>query len=88
MENLLFLTLMSSIPGQSWYSLKDVNGNDIQGGFIAGVNLPVGTVPQLMPMEFWEIATKTGASELPFSFKFDEACWKDKKNLLISFATR
>jgi hypothetical protein len=88
MENLLFLTLMSSIPGQSWYSLKDADGYDIEGGFIAGINLPVGTVPQFLPIELWEIATKTGASELPFCFRFEEQCWKNKENLLIRFATR
>jgi hypothetical protein len=88
LENLLFLTLMSSIPGQSWYSLKDADGNATENGFIAGINLPVGTVPAFLPMECWEIAAKTGASELPFSFRFNDSCWEDKENLLIRFATR
>ena len=79
---------MSSIPGQSWYSLKDADGNNIKDGFISGINLPVGTVPAIIPVELWEIAAKTGASELPFAFRFSESCWEDKENLLMQFATR
>lgn len=93
MENLLFLTLMSCIPGQSWYSLKDSDGGDIclisgEKGFAAGVNLPVGTLPMVLPMELWEIASKTGASELPLSYRFDPISEEDKENLMIRWATR
>lgn len=80
---------MSCIPGQSWYSrLKDAEGNEFDGHFIAGINLPVGTIPMLLPMDQWEIVSKTGASELPLPYNFPSECWGERETMLLKWATR
>lgn len=79
---------MSCIPGQSWYSLKDKEGKEIENGFIAGINLPVGTIPMLLPMDQWEVVIKTGASELPLPYNFPPTSDDDREAMLIRWATR
>lgn len=88
MENLLFLSLMSCLPSQSWYSLMNQDGSIIEHEFIAGINLTVGTVTIYLPLDLEEAARKTGASHLPIPYRFNDLSQQDKENLLFKYATR
>lgn len=64
----LFLSLMSLLPGQSWYSSLHDDGSSYSGWFIAGINLPYlkgsGTITYHLPDRLLEQAEQTGATHL------------------------
>lgn len=76
-----FLGLMSSIPGQSWFSLVD-------GSIVAGVNLPTGTVTLTLPASLAKVVEKTGASALPLPFCSGNSDDKEFIDRMVRFATR
>lgn len=53
---MLFLTLMNSWPDISWKSKKHFDGESYKDWFIAGMNLPSGTITYHIPNKFWKKA--------------------------------
>lgn len=77
-----FLGLMSSIPGQSWFSLEG------EESLVAGVNLPTGTVTLTLPISLVKLVEKTGASSLPLPFCASNSDDKEFIDRMVRFATR
>lgn len=50
---LLFLALMRSYPHRSWRAMDHDDGSSFEGWFIAGMNLPTGTVTYHLPLKWW-----------------------------------
>lgn len=84
----LFLTLMSCLPSQSWFSRKHNDGEAYEGWFIAGINLPTGTVTYHLPEGLYEAARGTKAMELPLAPEWDGHSAQDVVYRLMKFATR
>ena len=61
---ILFLALMKCAPAIAWYSLYHDDGTTWDGWFIAGLNLPNGTVTYHFPTKYMLAAAKTGANAL------------------------
>lgn len=60
----LFLALIKSSHEPSWVSRKHDDGSSFDGWFIAGMDLPSGTVTYHLPNRMWEMAIDAGAKEL------------------------
>lgn len=84
LDEALFLALMSSIPGQSWYC--PLPGQEV---LKIGINLPHGTISLNVPSELKELVKKTGASLLP-AVPSSSGNTNDVELIkkLITFATR
>lgn len=67
----LFLALMKWAPHNAWFSPSHDDGTMMKGWFIAGVNLPTGTVTYHLPMEMWDLALHTGANLVAAAPKWD-----------------
>lgn len=67
----LFLALMASNPALSWVSKKHHDESEWSGWFIAGMDLPTGTVTYHLPDSMWVAAGKTGASILESGKEWD-----------------
>lgn len=68
----LFCALMKSRPDNvSWVSKAHNDGSSMAGWFIAGMNLPTGTVTYHLPESMWEIACLTSARVLDRAPKWD-----------------
>jgi hypothetical protein len=57
----LFIALMRSNPGLSWYSSKHSDGTMFPDWFIAGMDLPTGTITYHLPMWMMSMLDKSGA---------------------------
>lgn len=88
LEESLFFALMSSIPGQSWYSRKGADGHEDQKVFYAGINLPNGAICQVFSLDFLSIAQKTGAELLPMQPSRECSYGIESARLLVSFSNR
>jgi hypothetical protein len=82
-----FLALMSSIPGQSWYSLKYLEDGE-PDCFLAGINLPTGTVTLTFPASLTTLVEKTGASALPLPFSSGTTSEEEFIDGMVRFASR
>lgn len=67
----LFLALMASKPGLSWFSSLHDDGSDFPGWFIAGMTLPGGAVTYHFPNALWYLAEASGAQLLERAPKWD-----------------
>ena len=69
----LFLSLMASSNrlAYCWMSQIHDDSSAIDGWFIAGINLPTGTVSYHLPMRLWGLAKDTGATVLDKAPKWD-----------------
>lgn len=83
MSQLLFLSLMSCIPGQSWFSISSAADT-----ILAGINLPQGTVTLVFPVSDLEAVAKTGADKLPLPFGSGEVPERTSRERLKQFASR
>lgn len=88
LEESLFFALMSSIPGQSWYSLKDESGKEDGQSFVAGIVLPTGSIVFRFPLVFLEIAQGTGANFLPIHRSGESLSGASSAKALVRFANR
>ena len=57
------LALMKSNPEKSWFSKKHDDGTMFKGMFIAGMNLPSGTISYHFNLGYYEDAKASGARE-------------------------
>lgn len=67
----LFLLSMMQMPKDSWWSNKHSDGEQWDGWFIAGINLPTGVITYHLPTELYEVVAATGAKELEFAPEWD-----------------
>lgn len=63
-RNTLFLAVMACWPERAWLSGKHHDGSEFPGWFIAGLDLPTGTVTYHMPNFLMGAAVNTGAKIL------------------------
>lgn len=54
-RNLLFLALCDA-EGGGWCSLKQSDGSQVEGWFIAGISLDSGSVTYHLPLRLWDLA--------------------------------
>ena len=78
----LFLALMSKYKLDAWYSKLHDDGSSFEGFYIAGINLPSGTVTYHIPDNMLHLVKKTGASELLNAPKWDGHTSDDVVNRL------
>jgi hypothetical protein len=67
----LFLALMASNPSISWVSKKHHDESEWNGWFIAGMDLPTGTVTYHLPDAMMEIAKATKCAILDIGKEWD-----------------
>lgn len=67
----LFLALMKQNSFNSWVSRLHDDGTMMEGWFIAGMNLPTGTVTYHLPIRLLDCALATGCNELVRAPKWD-----------------
>jgi hypothetical protein len=67
----LFLNLMAMLYEEAWYSRKHNDGSEMEGWFIAGINLPTGTISYHMPDRLYDAAMNTGATQMPCAPEWD-----------------
>lgn len=67
----LFLAVQSLEPSLAWISLLHDDGSAFEGWFIAGLNLPQGTVTYHLPVSMWNLAVATKAQVLDKAPKWD-----------------
>ena len=58
----LFLNLMGFHCHDAWISKLHHDGTKMDGWFIAGIELPTGTISYHLPERLWDAATFTGAT--------------------------
>lgn len=73
----LFLNLMKLMPSDSWFSRKHSDGSEMEGWFIAGINLKTGMVTYHLPDRLWNVAKKTGANLREIGAAWDGHTSKD-----------
>lgn len=78
----LFLALMKATPELSWISTLHDDGSEFFGWFIAGMNLPTGTVTYHLPDGMWSLACETGAKQIERAPKWDGHTSADVVNRL------
>lgn len=84
----LFLALMRQNSFNSWASKLHDDGAMMDGWFIAGMNLPNGTVTYHLPIRLWDDALKTGCNELLRAPKWDGHTSTDVVNRIKDWATK
>jgi hypothetical protein len=67
----LILALIKAHPEISWISLKHDDGSAFDDWFIAGMDLPTGTVTYHLCIGFWTMAKNAGAKVLERAPKWD-----------------
>jgi hypothetical protein len=70
-RNTLFLAVMKCRPELAWLSGKHNDGTEYPGWFIAGLDLPTGTVTYHMPNGLMGAAVNTGARVLELGKPWD-----------------
>ena len=68
---LLFLMVMDAHPDESWFSKKHSDGEEWDGWFICGVELPSGPITYHLPDRMYYLAQDTGAQELDLGREWD-----------------
>lgn len=68
---------------KTWKSKKHDDGTEFEGWFIAGIDLPTGTISYHLPLSMWNLCP---ASEYPLAPKWDghtpsDVCQRIKKYL-------
>lgn len=64
-RSVLFIALMGTRPGWSWFSKAHADGSMFPGFFIAGMDLPTGEVSYHLRVDpWWSLVWETGALEL------------------------
>ena len=81
----LFLALMKLKPSVSWFSRKHSDGEEWDGWFIAGMELPCGKISYHINSRYWPAAQKTGARELEVGIEWDGHTSEDVLFRLMSF---
>ena len=57
-RNFLFLNLMRCNPTLAWVSRTHSDGSEIEGWFIAGIELPTGQISYHLPDTLWDVACR------------------------------
>ena len=81
----LFLALASLTD--SWMSKKHHDESEMDGWFIAGLELQTGTITYHLPMRLWDACVKTGAEVRPKAPKWDGHTSKDVVERLMKYTT-
>lgn len=82
---LLFLALMKSSPQNAWFSMQHEDGSRFDGWFIAGFELPAGTITYHLPTDKWQLAADTGATAMDKAPKWDGHSSLEVVSRLIQF---
>ena len=84
----LFLALAQSNYKDAWMCKKHGDGSEMEGWFIAGIDLWSGsTISYHLPMRLWEACKETGATALHNAPKWDGHTSKDVIDRLMKYAT-
>lgn len=67
----LFLALMKTMPEISWISTQHDDGTTFGDWFVAGINLPSGTITYHLPAGMWSLACATGVKAIERAPKWD-----------------
>jgi hypothetical protein len=67
----LFLNLMSFNDNDAWISRRHHDGTCMDGWFIAGIDLPTGTISYHLPERLWDAAVFTGATVMDRAPEWD-----------------
>jgi hypothetical protein len=67
----LFLALMACLPQLAWLSSKHHDDSEMEGWFIAGLELPTGDVSYHLPNRLMGAAMQTGAKVLERGKEWD-----------------
>lgn len=71
---------------ESWMSKKHHDGSEMDGWFIAGLELPTGTITYHLPMRLWDTCVKNGAEVMENAPEWDGHTSKDVVNRLMRYA--
>ncbi len=58
----LFIVLMLSYQLHSWIAKKHSDGSELDGWFIAGMNLPIGAITYHLPMDKWDYIVENSSN--------------------------
>ena len=83
---LLYVSLMKSYPHISWRSKKHSDGTGYSGYFIAGMNLPTGTITYHIIDKFWDLLNNV--KELEVAPEWDGHNSNDVINRLHNWCLR
>ena len=83
----LFLALVRSSLDISWMSKKHHDESEMEGWFIAGLELQTGTITYHLPMRLWDACVDTGAEVRYKAPKWDGHTSKDVVERLMKYAT-
>lgn len=70
-RNHLFIALMQAHKEKSWRSQLHDDSSAFMGWFIAGIDLPTGTITYHMPDKLWALTGDTGCKTLTHAPKWD-----------------
>ena len=82
----LFMALAQSNYKRAWMSKKHHDGSEMDGWFIAGIDLYTGTITYHLPMRLWDACVETGAEVIPNAPKWDGHTSKDVIDRLMKYA--
>lgn len=60
-RHLLFLNLMRMHRAAAWIAEAHEDGSEIDGWFVAGIELPTGQITYHLPDDLWEMARRCSA---------------------------
>lgn len=84
-RHMLLMALFKRCPDLAWISATHSNGKEIDGWFIAGMNLPSGAISYHLPVRLWSLACIDGVTVLPFAPPWDGHMSKDVLERLRRF---
>lgn len=82
-RNVLFCSILKNNPSISWKSKKDFEDSDLGDWFIAGIDLPTGTVTFHMEMVLWDLLSNI--TELNNAPKWDNSNSEETLKRLLNW---
>ena len=82
---LMLAVMLVEFPS-AWFSRKHADGTSMDGWFIAGVDLPAGTITYHLPERLWDAAMCSGAVLLSQGKPWDGHTSNDMVSRLLKFA--
>ena len=83
----LFMALVKTLPKKAWMSPRHADGSVFEGWFIAGIDLPTGTISYHLPDRLRGHVRAAGANILANAPEWDGHTSKDVIGRLQNFAT-
>lgn len=84
---LLFVNLMRSNPKDSWRANNHHDGSGLDGWFIAGMNLPTGSVSYHLPVKMWTLLDGKGITTTNRAPEWDGHTSQDVVDRLSAWCT-